>query len=597
MNERKLHQLNILTLIAVVAGLICVGIFVFVLAPADRNKIGSSGLDTYNDRWVLKNYHGEEDSIVTLPLSLDAEPGETITLMGKVPEDVNRDSVLMFRTEFQNVIVMLGDTKIYSNGVLNNQKLMKNAVPCYNVVSLKDAKPGDVITIYMASAYKQYSGKVGSIYCGTQGDVLAELIRSDGASFVFGVTLLVIMILLTVSLVTMHDVNVDKRKAGYAFGFIFSAVLWSLTQNPLMQVITGNNFGVYMTGMVLLLLMPVLYLMYQRCFAVKRRFAQIFEISMYVFAVNMLVGIVFQMLSVCDFATYVIFTKILIVIGMILLSGIMYLAADTFSDKTIYSNLWANLVLAVTCILEAILSLFRFYEPYDGLVLQIGIYVFIVLLVVAVEKSIIREMNEQRDMAINSIGIEKEKAVKNINTGLIYGALNQVINNLKEKDREDSRLVYDASMYLKHNLDTLTNSDMVPFSKELEYIKAYLGIQCKRNSGLEIVVEDKVIDFQVPYNTVEPLVENAVVNGALKSESGGRIVVRSYERLDCFAIQIVDNGKGTGPDKRFSGKQSFKTIRKRLKSMCGGTVEINNKPDKGTILTIKIPKDGYIIKE
>lgn len=597
MNERKLHQLNILTLIAVVAGLICVGIFVFVLAPADRNKIGSSGLDTYNDRWVLKNYHGEEDSIVTLPLSLDAEPGETITLMGKVPEDVNRDSVLMFRTEFQNVIVMLGDTKIYSNGVLNNQKLMKNAVPCYNVVSLKDAKPGDVITIYMASAYKQYSGKVGSIYCGTQGDVLAELIRSDGASFVFGVTLLVIMILLTVSLVTMHDVNVDKRKAGYAFGFIFSAVLWSLTQNPLMQVITGNNFGVYMTGMVLLLLMPVLYLMYQRCFAVKRRFAQIFEISMYVFAVNMLVGIVFQMLSVCDFATYVIFTKILIVIGMILLSGIMYLAADTFSDKTIYSNLWANLVLAVTCILEAILSLFRFYEPYDGLVLQIGIYVFIVLLVVAVEKSIIREMNKQRDMAINSIGIEKEKAVKNINTGLIYGALNQVINNLKEKDREDSRLVYDASMYLKHNLDTLTNSDMVPFSKELEYIKAYLGIQCKRNSGLETVVEDKVIDFQVPYNTVEPLVENAVVNGALKSESGGRIVVRSYERLDCFAIQIVDNGKGTGPDKRFSGKQSFKTIRKRLKSMCGGTVEINNKPDKGTILTIKIPKDGYIIKE
>ena len=49
MNERKLHQLNILTLIAVAAGLICVGIFVFVLAPADRNKIGGSGLDTYND--------------------------------------------------------------------------------------------------------------------------------------------------------------------------------------------------------------------------------------------------------------------------------------------------------------------------------------------------------------------------------------------------------------------------------------------------------------------------------------------------------------------------------------------------------------------
>lgn len=589
--------MNILTLIAAAVGLICMGIFVFVLAPADRNRIGGSGLDTYNERWVLKNYHGEEDSIVTLPLSLDAEPEDIITLMGQVPEDVNQDSVLMFRTEFQNVIVMLGDTRVYSNGVMNNQKLMKNAVPCYNVVSLKDARPGDVITIYMASAYKQYSGQVGSIYYGTQGDVLAELVRKDGVSFLFGITLLIIMILLTVSLITMRDVNVDKRKAGYAFGFIFSAILWSLSQNPLMQVVTGNNFGVYMVGMVLLLLMPVLYLMYQRCFAVKRRFAQIFEIGIYVFAVNMLVGVVFQILSVCDFATYMVFTKILIIIGMLLLSGIMYLAADTFSDKTIYSNLWANLVLTGTCILETILSLFRFYEPYDGLILQIGIYVFIVLLVVAVEKSIIREMNEQREKAISSIGIEKERAVKNINTGLIYGALNQVINDLKEKHREDSRLVYDTSIYLKHNLDTMTNTDMVPFSKELEYIKAYLGIQCKRNAGLETVVEDKVVDFQVPFNTIEPLVENAVVNGALKADLSGRIVVRSYERLDCFAIQIVDNGKGIGPDKKFSGKQSFKTIRKRIKNMCRGSVEIRNKPEKGTILTIKIPKDGYIIKE
>ncbi len=597
MNERKLRQLNILTLIAAAASLICMGIFVFVLAPADRNRIGGSGLDTFNERWVLKNYHGKEDSIVTLPLSLDAEPEEIITLMGQAPEDVNQDSVLMFRTEFQNVIVMVGDTKVYSNGVMNNQKLMKNAVPCYNVVSLKGARPGDVITIYMASAYKQYSGQVGDIYYGTQGDVLAELIRSDGVNFLFGITLLIIMILLTVSLITMREVNVDKRKAGYAFGFIFSAVLWSLFQNPLMQTVTGNNFGVYMVGMVLLLLMPVLYLMYQRCFAVKRRFAQIFEIGIYVFAVNMLVGIVFQMLSVCDFATYVIFTKILIVIGMILLSGIMYLAADTFSDKTIYSNLWANLVLTGTCMLEAVLSLFRFYEPYDGLILQIGIYVFLVLLVVTVEKSIIREMNEQRDKAISDIGIEKEKAVKNINTSLIYGALNQVINDLKEKDRENSRLVYDASIYLKNNLDFLTNTDMVPFSKELEYIKAYLGIQCKRNVSLETVVEDKVVDFQVPFNSIEPLVENAVINGALRAESSGRVVVRSYERLDCFAIQIVDNGKGIGPDKKFSGKQSFKTIKKRIKNMCRGSVEIRNKPEKGTILTIKIPKDGYIIKE
>lgn len=597
MNERKLRQLNILTLITAVVSFIFIVIFVFVLAPDGNNRIGMSGLTKYNDRWVLKNYRGQADEIVTLPLSLDADAEEIITIMAQVPEDVNKDSVLLFRTEFQNIVVMIGEKRVYSNGVMTDQKLMKNAVPCYNVVSLAETKPGDVITIHMASGYKRYSGRIGEIYYGTQGDVMTELIRNDGAGFVFGITLLVITILLAISLITMQDVNVDKRKAGYAFGFIFAATVWSLTQNSIMQVVTGNNFGVYMTGMVLLLLMPVLYLMYQRCFAVKRRFARIFEIGIYVFAINMLVGVVFQMLSVSDFATYMIFTKILITVGMLLLSGIMYLAADTFSDKTIYSNLWANLVLTAACILEAFLSLFRFYKAYDGLVLQIGIYVFVVLLVVTVEKSIIREMNQQRDMAMNSIGLEKEKTVKNINTGFIYGALNLAINDLKDRDRENSRLIYDTSIYMKHNLEALTNTGMVPFSKELEYIRAYLGIQCKRNVGLEVEIEDKVTEFLVPFNTVEPLVENAVMNGALNAEISGRIVIRSYERLDCFAIQIVDNGRGIGPDKKFSGKQSYKAIRKRLKNMCGAGVEIKTKPDKGTILTVKVPKDGYIIKE
>lgn len=596
MNEKKLRQLNILTIITAVACLICMLVFAFILSPNEKNRIGADGLVTMNDRWVLKNYNGSDDKLISLPISLDVAAGEAVAIMSQVPDDVSDSSVIMFYTKFQNVIVMLGDNKIYSNGVLNNQKLLKNAVPCYNVVSLKGAKPGDIITIYMASAYKHYSGDIGSIYYGTAGGAVTELVKKDGASFVLGVTLLVITILLCISLVFMRGVAVDKKKAAYAFGFILTAVLWVLSGNSLCQLITGNNFAVYMSGSVLLMLMPILYLMYQSCFAVNGRFAKIFELGIYIYAVNLLVGIVFQLLSVCDFAAYIVFTKILITLGIILLCVLMYLAG-VHQNKSLKGNFVANVVMAVSALLEALLSLFKFYEPYDGVVLQLGIYVFIVLLVIYVEKNVIYEMNKQKDMAISSIGVEKEKAVRNINSAFIYGALNQVMTELKDTDMEHSRMIYDASMYMKYNIDTLTINNMVSFSRELEYIKAYLGIQYKRNANLEVVIEDKVVDFDVPYNTIEPLVENAVVNGALKSLSAGRIVIRSYERLDCYAVQIVDNGRGIGPDKRFAGKQSFKSIKKRLKSMCGGAVEIKNKPDKGTILTVKIPKDGYIIKE
>ena len=77
----------------------------------------------------------------------------------------------------------------------------------------------------------------------------------------------------------------------------------------------------------------------------KRRYAKIFEILIYVYAVNFLTGIVFQLVGVCDFASYMFFTKILIMVGLLLLCLIMYLAADTYADKSIYSNFWANVIL------------------------------------------------------------------------------------------------------------------------------------------------------------------------------------------------------------------------------------------------------------
>ena len=74
-------------------------------------------------------------------------------------------------------------------------------------------------------------------------------------------------------------------------------------------------------------------------------------------------------------------------------------------------------------------------------------------------------------------------------------------------------------------------------------------------------------------------------------------MVRSYERLDCYAIQIVDNGNGVSPAKKFRARQNFQTLQKELKKSVGALLDIRVKPDKGTILTVKIPKQGYIVKE
>ena len=167
---------------------------------------------------------------------------------------------------------------------------------------------------------------------------------------------------------------------------------------------------------------------------------------------------------------------------------------------------------------------------------------------------------------------------------------------MKTHDQSNSRLIYDTSMFMQHNMDAVYKQGLVSFDIELSYIRAYLGMQKRIHPGLEVLVEDKVTEFKVPYNTIEPLVENAV-EAAVETKQDGKVVVTRYERLDCFAIQIVDNGNGVSPVKKFRAKQDFRGLQKQLKSSVGALIEVRTKPDKGTILTVKIPKQGYVIKE
>ena len=597
MNERKLKQLNIVVLIAVITGIACIVIFAAFFAPKEQNKIRGGRMEKFNESWMKRSYGEDGNEMIDLPKKISVEKDEIALIMHLVPEEVNDDTVLMFKTEFQNVVVMIGDYTVYTYGVMNDQKLVKNAVPCNNIVPLKGAKPGDVISVYLASGYKKYSGELPDIYIGTRGDAVATLISRSGVSFVLSVIIILVTLALSVSLAFMNHGEVDRRKSVYAFLFVICASLWSMTGNELMQLITKNVFGVYMAHAVLFLMLPILYLMHLRCYAEKKRLAQIFELAIYGYGVLMLTGIVFQMLNVMDIASFETIAKTLMLISLILLSVLMYIAADTYSDKTIRSHLLANILLSAAAVLEAFLSFFSFYKTYDGIVLEIGMFVYVIMLMVINQQSMTKEMYRERDVALTQAEEEKGKLVKKLNTGFYYNTLNTAVNDLKDRDPANSRLLYDCSVYLRYNLRTIGDRKLVPFTEELAYIKAYLNMQRRNHPGLEVLVEDKITDFSVPFNTVEPLVENAVVNGALTHGTAGKIVVRSYERLDCFAIQIVDNGRGIGPDKRFTGKVSFRTIRKALKTMCGATTEVSSKEGKGTIVTIKIPKKGYIMKE
>ncbi len=125
------------------------------------------------------------------------------------------------------------------------------------------------------------------------------------------------------------------------------------------------------------------------------------------------------------------------------------------------------------------------------------------------------------DLAEKEAALAKSKVQilsSQISPHYIYNSL-QGISGLCGTDPEKAREAIDAfSDYLRGNLESLTDEELIPFTRELEHTKAYLELE--RLSGLRRFVAEyklEVTDFMLPPLVLQPVVENAVQHGAAKA--------------------------------------------------------------------------------
>ena len=146
--------------------------------------------------------------------------------------------------------------------------------------------------------------------------------------------------------------------------------------------------------------------------------------------------------------------------------------------------------------------------------------------------------------------------------------------------------------YLRRNLDSLNNSDLIPVEKEISHTKVYADIEMVRfeNIRVEFDIQDK--DFSVPALTVQPLVENAIRHGVRIREEG-IVCVKTYFENNCHIIEVSDNGIGFDADNINNNDGShigLENVRNRIEMLCGGSLTIKSRKNAGTTVIISIPK-------
>jgi len=146
-------------------------------------------------------------------------------------------------------------------------------------------------------------------------------------------------------------------------------------------------------------------------------------------------------------------------------------------------------------------------------------------------------------------------------------------------------------IYLRQNLESLDQTDLIPFEKELEHVKLYADIEMIRFPFItvEYFIEDR--DFCLPTLSVQPLVENAIRHG-VRIREDGLVTIRSWKDIDAHIITITDNGIGfdiNAPEQKDRKHIGIRNVRERLEKMCGGTLTINSTIGEGTSVVISIP--------
>ncbi len=202
-------------------------------------------------------------------------------------------------------------------------------------------------------------------------------------------------------------------------------------------------------------------------------------------------------------------------------------------------------------------------------------------------QQLVREL-EQANMSI---------MLSQIQPHFLYNALNTIKSLIRRDPQKAERAVIDFSLYLRGNMDSLTKTEPIPFSEELEHVKYYCNIEKLRfGDKLDIFYEIGPDSFFVPTLSVQPIVENAIKHGVTKKAKGGCVTVSTFEDETNYYITVEDDGVGFNVNENFEKSDDsrshvgIKNITERFKTVMGASVKIDSAEGVGTTVTVCLPK-------
>lgn len=202
------------------------------------------------------------------------------------------------------------------------------------------------------------------------------------------------------------------------------------------------------------------------------------------------------------------------------------------------------------------------------------------------------ELNEQL------FDLRLRTAASQMQPHFLYNSLASIREIVLEDPPYASDLICDFTTHLRACIHSMFDNDTIPFSEELENIKAYVNIEHMRfGSKLKVIYEIGPSDFNVVSLGIQPFVENAIRHGIYpKGRLGGTVIVRTEKNDSGVAVTVTDDGVGFDVQQLQadidSGKKDSVGLKNsifRFDKLQKATVTVVSTPGTGTTVSVHIP--------
>mgnify|MGYP002622932104 CR=1 FL=1 len=181
--------------------------------------------------------------------------------------------------------------------------------------------------------------------------------------------------------------------------------------------------------------------------------------------------------------------------------------------------------------------------------------------------------------------------ISQIQPHFLYNTLSAIQALCTKDPQTAARTVEKFGEYLRQNLASLGQSDLIPLRKELEHTKTYAEIEQLMFPNLRVEYYVDHPNFLLPALTIQPLVENAIRHG-VRGKKDGLVTIVTKKENDGHVIVIRDNGKGFDDSMELEAGDKhigIRNVRERVEKMCNGTLEVSSTVGEGTEVVIRIP--------